>query len=240
MTRVYGVPVAAGGGRHSTEGLRTRLGRGRPNWWVILAVSLALIALLVETSGPRGSHGGTLRAQTAAVTANRGHAASSRRGASVPAGQAGALSSTTTTTTKPAPTSVPSTTAPVVVAHTAGTTVTPPTVAPSTTTTTAAPTTTTTQVALPSDRSEDEGYLTPPGQTAQVFDFSGSGTISVLWSGDVYLSMTVACPDGSQTQGGTGGIAIAIDSTASCQATVSEPSSESTAVTFDISGPDGG
>jgi hypothetical protein len=239
MTRVYGVPVAAGG-RHPTEKLRTRLGRGRPNWWVILAVSLALIALLVETSGTRGSHGGTIHAQTAAETATRGHAAaSSGRHPSAPAGR-GDVSSTTTTTTKPAPTTVPTTTAPVVVAHTAGTAVTPPTVAATTTTTSAPATTTTTQAVLPADRSEDEGYLAPPGETAQVFDFSGSGTISVLWSGDVYLKMTVVCPNGSQTIGGTGGIQMPVDSTGTCQATVSEPAPESTAVTFNISGPAGG
>ena len=31
--------------------MRSRVARGRPNWWVILAVSLALMALLVVTAG---------------------------------------------------------------------------------------------------------------------------------------------------------------------------------------------
>src|SRR6185437_10292507 len=55
----YRGPVA--GGSRSTEGLRTRMARDRPNWWVILAVTLALMALLVAIASgtPRrtpGSH----------------------------------------------------------------------------------------------------------------------------------------------------------------------------------------
>ena len=40
-----------GGGTDTTEGSRPAVARGRPNWWVILAVSLALMALLVATAG---------------------------------------------------------------------------------------------------------------------------------------------------------------------------------------------
>ena len=50
MTRAYRGPVF-GGGPDTTEGLRSRVARGRPNWWVILAVSLGLMALLVATAG---------------------------------------------------------------------------------------------------------------------------------------------------------------------------------------------
>ena len=64
-----------GGGSETTEGLRSRVARGSPNWWVILAVSLALMALLVATaenrphparqSGALGSAGtGDLRNQS--------------------------------------------------------------------------------------------------------------------------------------------------------------------------------
>src|SRR6516164_7458597 len=52
MTHAYGVPVAEGG-FGTAEGRRLRVVRGRPNWWVILAVSLALMALLVATAGNR-------------------------------------------------------------------------------------------------------------------------------------------------------------------------------------------
>ena len=61
------------GAGHET---RTRCGAGRrggrPNWWVILAVSLASIALLVETSG-RGDNGRPLHVQTAASTTGVRH-----------------------------------------------------------------------------------------------------------------------------------------------------------------------
>jgi hypothetical protein len=60
-----------------------------------------------------------------------------------------------------------------------------------------------------------------------------------VWSGDVYLQMTVSCPDGAQTVGGAADMEAPINSTGPCQATVSEPTSENTAVTFDISGPNG-
>jgi len=42
-----------GGGPETSEGWRARLARGRPNWWVILAVSLGLMALLVATAGTK-------------------------------------------------------------------------------------------------------------------------------------------------------------------------------------------
>ena len=51
--------------RQPTDALRGRPARWRPNWWVILAVSLALIALLVETSG-RGDAGRPLHVQSVA------------------------------------------------------------------------------------------------------------------------------------------------------------------------------
>ena len=68
-----------------------------------------------------------------------------------------------------------------------------------TTTTTAAP------AALPADRSQTEGYFDPPLHTSGVYTLSGTGPteVSVLWSVPVYLTMTLTCPGGSQTVGGT-------------------------------------
>ena len=66
--------------------------------------------------------------------------------------------------------------------------------------------------------------------------------ISVLWSGTTYLTMTVSCPSGSQNVGGTSAMAASLpDAAGNCRATVSEPSSESTALTYTITiGPAGG
>jgi len=57
VARAYGVPLV-GGGTDPAKDAR-RVPRARPNWWVILAVSLALIALLVVTGGthPSTRHG---------------------------------------------------------------------------------------------------------------------------------------------------------------------------------------
>jgi hypothetical protein len=63
----------------------------------------------------------------------------------------------------------------------------------------------------------------------------------VLWSTPVYLTMTVSCPGGSQTVGGTTAMESSLPDGSGCQVTVSEPSSESTSLTYFISiGPAGG
>ncbi len=95
---------------------------------------------------------------------------------------------------------------------------------------------------MPADRTQ--GYLDPPLETSNKYGFTGTGAmeISVVWSGDTYLTMEVSCANGSQNVGGTSAMAAALpDATGSCLATVSEPASETTALTYTISiGPSGG
>ena len=250
MTRAYRVPVPVfGGGPEATEGVRSRVARGRPNWWVILAVSLGLMALLVATAGgtPPAPHRAGGDAQAAGRTLPR-------------TGRAGAASltpTTTTTTTTTATTGAAA--APLSGAtdlassarttETSGGAVMPPAAAPSVTTTTLAPatTTTTTAAAPPSvaaDRTQTQGYLNPPLQSSNQFGFTGTGAmeISVVWSGDTYLTMAVSCPSGDQNVGGTSAMAASLpDASGSCLATVSEPTSESTSLTYTITiGPAGG
>ena len=251
MTRAYRVPVPVfGGGPEATEGVRSRVARGRPNWWVILAVSLGLMALLVATAGgtPPAPRRGGGDAQAAARTSPR-------------AGRAGAAPltpTTTTTTTTTATTGAAA--APLSGAtdlassarttETSGSAGAPPAAPPSVTTTTLAPaTTTTTTAAAPSasvaaDRTQTQGYLNPPLQSSNQFGFTGTGAmeISVVWSGDTYLTMAVSCPSGDQNVGGTSAMAASLpDASGSCLATVSEPTSESTSLTYTITiGPAGG
>ncbi len=250
MGRAYGVPVA-GGRPDTTEGLHSHLARGRPNWWVILAVSLALMALLVATAGngPRANrHGRTL---ASAPTSHSGRPAGAGDGgapASTHALQTTTTTTTTTTALAPAPrpvgtasgTSPPST-------RTVGATVTTPSApAPVVTTTTVPPTTTTTSVSasVPADRTQTQGYIDPPLQTSNSYGFTGTGAmeISVLWSGATYLTMEVSCPNGSQSVGGTSAMAASLpDARGSCLAAVNEPSSESASLTYTITiGPAGG
>lgn len=248
MTHAYRVPVV-GGRPDATESLRSRLARGRPNWWVILAVSLGLMALLVATAGgtPRTRRGGG----SARATANIALSQKTHRGAG---NRDASPSTTTTTTTTPTIAAAPpsagsagggrallSSGAPRVVSP-------PQTAATSVTTTTLAPpatTTTTDQTpAVPADRTQTQGYLDPPQQTSNAFGFNGTGAmeISVVWSGDTYLTMQVSCPNGSQNVGGTSAMAASLpDATGSCLATVSEPAAETTSLTYTISiGPTGG
>lgn len=66
--------------------------------------------------------------------------------------------------------------------------------------------------------------------------------VSVTWSGDTYLTMQVSCASGSQNVGGSSAMAASLpDASGSCLATVSEPASESAALTYTITiGPAGG
>ncbi len=224
--------------------------RGRPNWWVILAVSLALMALLVATVGtaPRGTgHPGAV-----ASDAHR-PSASGNRSATGPGGRADGGAAATTSTTLPArpfaPAQTPTTGAGSALLdnHSNATSGTSPSTVPPVTTTTLPPTTTTTttapSAALPADRTQTQGYLSPPLQTSNSFAFTGTGAmqISVLWSGSTYLTMKVSCPNGSQSVGGTAAMAASLpDASGSCLATVSEPASETASLTYTITiGPAG-
>ena len=253
MTRAYGVAVV-GGGSDTTEGLRSRVVQGRPNWWVILAVSLALMALLVATSGSSphpARHGGALASATAGGPRHRDAAP----GPSGPSGSSGSSGSTrvqpnAASTTTSAPHTAPATPA------ASGSSLlstgslgvgTPPASGPSVTTTTMATATTTTTspaASQPADRMQTQGYLDPPLQTSNGYGFTGTGSmqISVLWSGTTYLTMSISCPNGSQNVGGTSAMEASLpDATGNCRATVSEPSSESAALTYTIAiGPAGG
>ena len=245
MTPAYRVPVL-GGKPDANDGWRSRVARGRPNWWVILAVSLGLMALLVATAG--GTPGAARRdrgpAQAAARTA-LGPGAPRRAGTKA-ASRSGA---TPTTTTSPIAAPPPSSgsaggdTA-LLSSGTPRVESTPRIAASSVTTTTqASPATTTTTEpnSEPADRTE--GYLDPPSDTSNKYGFTGTGAmeISVVWSGDTYLTMEVSCANGSQNVGGTSAMAATLpDATGNCLATVSEPAPEATSLTYTISiGPAG-
>ena len=229
-------------GTGTTDGRRPRVVRGRPNWWVILAVSLALMALLVATAGnPKrvtgGSHG--LASSRSAGTHGKGN------GGTV-APERSASTSRSTTTTAP----VAARTSATALASTHPGSVAPTTVTPGTVTTTTAvaatpPTTTTTAAASqPPGDIREQGVIEPPAQRSSSVGFSGSGAmeVSVVWSGSTYLTMQVSCPNGSQNVGGSSAMAASLtNASGSCLATVSEPASESTALTYTITiGPAGG
>ena len=219
---------------------------------MILAVALALIALLVVTAGTRPRVDSRGRAPGKPANADAPEHAPIR------GAQHGTSSGSTTTSTAPpdfvgAPRSnSPSLSTSALgagVGEAAGVThitsggpggnaatQTPP--PPPTTTTTMTTTTSQGATAQPLDRStQTQGVLDPPLQSSQAFAFTGSGPmeVSVVWSGNTYLTMVVSCANGNQSVGGTSAMQASLpDAQGSCRATVSEPSSESTALTFTI------
>jgi hypothetical protein len=240
VTRAYRVPVPVfGGGPEAPEGWRARLARGRPNWWVILAVSLGLMALLVATAGTKApaTHRGDDPTQAAArIRAGSGAQHAAAGGAATSTTSTNAA---TTTTTAVLPPAAPSGAAGAPQAAAPSVTTTTLTPAPTTTTTTTDP-----SAAVAADRTQTQGYLNPPLQSSNQFGFTGAGAmeVSVVWSGNTYLTMEVSCPSGNQSVGGTSAMAASLpDASGNCLATVSEPTSESTPLTYTISiGPAGG
>jgi hypothetical protein len=209
--------------------------RGRPNWWVILAVSLALMALMAATSAStRGSENFGRRVQSlnsAQVTPSR-HA----HGA-VTTSSAGAQGKGTTLPSVPTTTTVPAARLGAGASGAVSTTV-PPS---ATTTTVAAAATAGTSAGpggtTPSDRTTNSGTLQPPSDPSNSYGFTGHGPmqVSVTWGDSTYLTLTVTCPNASQGNGGTSAMAVSLpDAEGACRATVSEPTSENTPVTYSI------
>ena len=157
-----------------------RVARGRPNWWVILAVSLGLMALLVATAGqrPAGAQAeGRARPQPAAHI-SPGPGCSGARGAGTPSTTT-TTTVATTTTTAPAPPPAAATAThaastrrqrPATCRATVGAGSTPAP-APSVTTTTLAPPTTTTTTAAGRGRARrphaDPGLPQSPAPAVQ-------------------------------------------------------------------------
>jgi hypothetical protein len=203
------------------------------------------MALLVATAGTpkraaRGAHG-IANAQSSDLHGARAAVGGSTRSASTaqsttttaPVGaNAGAAGTAATALTSTHGATVPTTTG-------------PPAAAPVTTTTApvVVPTTTTVPTQAPGAGSH-QGVIEPPAQRSSSVGFTGTGAmqVSVVWSGPTYLTMQVSCPSGTQNVGGSSAMAASLpDASGSCLATVSEPTSESTALTYTITiGPAGG
>ena len=232
-------------GTRSSDGRRARVARGRPNWWVILAVSLALMALLVATAGnPRrvvgGAHG------IANAPSSDAHGTGAGAGAGGPSRSSARDRSTTTTTAaapdpKTGPTALTSSHA-----ATVPTTM-PPSPASAAVTTTTVPIIVPTTTTVPSPAlgaGSHQGVIEPPAQRSSSVGFTGAGSmqISVVWSGPTYLTMQVSCPSGTQNVGGSSAMQASLpNASGSCLATVSEPPSESTSLTYTMTiGPAGG
>jgi hypothetical protein len=203
--------------------MRSRPAGGRPTWWVVLAVSLALMALIAATAARTGgtSNGPRLPKPSgarASTTTSRPAAASSSHSSTVPSVSSTSPSSPLVATG--------STTAPATRTPNAITT-SPPTTAAAVSNTTTPPGVT------------NQGYLQPSlNNSSATYSFTGQGPsrVSVTWSGSTYLTLQVTCTGFNQSTGGSSAMALSIpNAQGQCQATLSEPTTENTTVSYTLS-----
>lgn len=251
----YSRPVAgevdARGGKAGSEA-------GRPRWWALLAVSLALMALVASlTTGspstprtgagaavhrPRGGGGATggrssvdgtrtdSRPPEDEATAEAGTPGSP--GARPSLGIGGSPSGGAGPSTTPSPTEG-STAGPV--------TVTPTSTAPFTTlasgTTSAAVTTTTS----PASTRSEVGNLTYPDNVSALYSFPDPGALeaTATWTGGAELTLSVVCPGRTTTRTGGTGLSVSVSQGTSgdggtCTVSISEPTTVRAEVSYSI------
>lgn len=224
--------VVVGGGNNTTGALRARPLAGRPHWWAVLAVSLSLMALLAATSVRRsGVSGPTHHEVTLGPRA--------LRSATHP------VPTTTTTLAATAPAPARDLTSPSGASGGGGSTLgraaVVSTLEPGKGTTTTSVTTTTVGSGVgsgPSPQSRtQQGYLQPPDNTSAIYPFTADGPtrVSATWASSDTLTLVVTCPSGTATQQGSSSVSLTTAATpGSCQATLSEPASDASTVSYDI------
>lgn len=211
------------------DALRPR--SSRPHWWVVLAVSLALLALVAAATAAH-EHAPAQRGGARPIPSGGRDGAHARRGP--PAG------TTTTTSTPSAPPVTSATSAPAddadsfrAVTAESTTTTTTTTTPPSSTTTT------TTQAAPPIAQTENfSGSLQQPNLSTASYSFSGVGSmqVSASWTpAATTLSVTVTCPAGTLTEEGTSTLSVALpDGDGACETTIKETVVDYAAVSYTL------
>ena len=236
--------VGLGGTTPTTRHERGAL--GRPHWWGVLAVSLALMALVAALSAPARHTGATRGGPTGSERpGTRASGAPTRRrvpngipapgagpGLSVPTTQPGSgrappIATVSSPGSTAASSSPPATAAPGV----------PSTLAPSTTTTAPAvpaPTTTT----LPAVETDSQpGNLEYPDNVSAQYPIDSGGGVSVVadFSGASALDLSVSCPGGQADRAGASGLSVSVGGPAGpCTVEVSEPSPQSAPVSYTL------
>jgi hypothetical protein len=212
-------------------------------WWGILAVSLALMAVaLVAFSGSHGASPAHLARGT-----ERHRPAHSPSSTSIPPRSAAPSGRKTATAGDPPTTTTVATSPPVQAGSLPSDAVTPSTAAPTSTIPSTGPAVTPGMQAAEQPVAHEvdiqQGYLQPPDNTSAIYPVTADGSlrVSVQWSGPTTLVLSVTCPDGAtKTADGTSTVSVALPvATGSCQATLSEPSTEGETVPYSMTiGPD--
>jgi hypothetical protein len=83
----------------------------------------------------------------------------------------------------------------------------------------------------------EQGYFEPPQDTSVVYTFSASGPtlLAVQWPTSTTLDLAVTCPSGTQQTEGVSSLRLTLaDPHGSCQATLSEPTTEDATLTYSM------
>ena len=207
---------------------------GRPHWWAVLAVTLALMALVIANSD-RSRRSSTdserpLVPSFAVRPTLPGHGSSTQSPASAPEtiGRA-STGGNPATHAQPGETQAPNAGAVTAPTTSATLTITPSTV-PSQVVTTS-PSATGSLESYP-------GYLEAPDDISSSYPVSNPGGTVVAtanWSGSTYLSLSIDCPSAHQESSGTSGLSISTSSyDSSCNITLQEPTNISGTVVYTL------
>jgi hypothetical protein len=196
--------------------------RIRPPWWVVLALSLSLLALVAARAS---DHPGTSRPRLPAESIQPTHRGPTRP---APTRTSTTVPPTTTTTAVTAATTPVGALTDTIRGNDAST---PPPLSPTTTTTTPTVTATTgpalaAAAAQPAASDFDRlSTLDQPTLASATYAFYGVGsmTVSVTWDYATPLSLTVNCPGGAETVGGLSPLAVVIPNAGGpCDTTLKE------------------
>jgi hypothetical protein len=231
--RTYRVAVADGVGAEREPNRQSRGSVGRPHWWVVLAVTLSLMAMIAAV---RASHPDHRTAGSNAPPTRSGQVATP------PGTRPGVGTGPTTSTTAPATTTTEEHGIPA--APPPSTTTTQPTVAglvsdPAAASAPTASAPSTTQPSVEHTNLTYPGNLQYPDNIAVTLGFStspGAVTVTASWNTDDQLQLQVHC-DGSPEPSAEGGPGLSVDAQSAggdCSATLAEPSGVEASLSYEI------
>lgn len=210
--------------------------RLRPHWWAVLGVSLSLLALVAAAASDHPRHDGHARDAGSALPGREKGSPSKSPSPPTSTPFVGGSSPSTTSTTLPGGSTIgPATVSATGSSGSAPTaerspvkaaSVTPvPSATSTTTTTTVTPASAATPVQASTPSQAWTGELQEPDASSALEWFTGVGPTQVLVtsSSSFPLSLTVTCPEGTQTSVQPSTIEVVIpDATGACEITVKE------------------
>lgn len=192
---------------------------GRPHWWALLSVGIALMALLAAISGPKHLQRSG-RALEDATHLGHSRERSSRPVDHVSLALQDALPSGPSIVATPSIDPLPHASSPLETVPESA----PPAPAPPPYSGSFPP-------------GSYQGYFESPWVVSTTYPVSGNGSLAATatWSQPIEMTLTVSCPLSSQAETGTSGISVALTQhDGSCSVTLSEPFSTPGTVDYAI------